>query len=257
LSVTAGIFSCLTIIHFAGNLHKRRIYSGRSRRKVETIVKGLIVVLSLVGAIVASEDKFTPARFTSGGVPALPVLAVGAGQVFVELDVAADGRVRTMSTLRATPPYTELVLNAVRGWRFQPAEELRRNEARPDAPLSRGPVGAKVLVAAVFRAPTINVPTFGVLPQDVAFASADVAFPVTVAEPAHAPFAYDRGVVLLEAQLDPTGRVADVAVLRSAPPYDAVARAVVETWSFRPARVRGTPVSTFVYILLGFPVPVT
>ena len=30
----------------------------------------------------------------------------------------------------------------------------------------------------------------------------------------------------------------------------------VAQWSFRPARVRGIPVSTLAYILLGFPVPV-
>jgi TonB family protein len=113
-----------------------------------------------------------------------------------------------------------------------------------------------VLVAAVFRAPTIKVPTVGEIPRDVAVASGETALPFIVSVPEHPPQAINQGVVLLEARVDRAGNLAEVAVVRSAPPYDDVALDVVKTWKFRPARVRGAAVSSFVYILFGFPVPV-
>jgi TonB family protein len=204
----------------------------------------------------ASQEPYTPARFSGGPIPALPVQVVGSGQVLLELDVTAEGRVATVKALRGTPPFTDVVLTAVRDWRFQPAQERQQDPSQPSGPPKSTAIASKVLVAAMFRAPTLLVPTLGEVPRDVATPSPELAFPVGVSEPPHPPSAIDPGVVLIEARLERSGRVTETAVIRSKPPYDAAALSVVRNWTFRPARVNGAPAPTLVYILFGFPVPV-
>src|SRR5262249_30169246 len=114
----------------------------------------------------------------------------------------------------------------------------------------------RVLVAATFRPPSLQAPTLGEPPKDVAQPSDEIAFPLTAALPAYPPLAYGAGVALLEARVDPSGLGSDLAVLRSAAPFDAAALPAARQWRFRPARVGGAPVSTFVYLLFGFPLPV-
>ncbi len=219
------------------------------------IVKAVIAAC-IIGVVLSAQAPFTPARYRSGTVPPLPVMAVAGGQVFLELGVGPDGRVARVTPLRATPPFTELVVDAVRDWRFAPAEE-HQTEAGPTSEQSlRKPVASTVLVAAVFRPPALNAPTLGEPPKDLASASSGTSFPLGTTMPAIPPSAHGSGVVLVEARVDPRGSVTRATVIRSAPPFDEVARAAAERWTFRPARVHGTPVPTLVYIMFGFPVPV-
>jgi TonB family protein len=213
-----------------------------------------VVALAVFGQ--SPSDSFAPARVLSGTVPALPALAVGGGQVFLELDVASDGRVGRVSPLRITPAFTDLVVNAARQWRFEPATKLQPDSDPKKKPL-RVPVASKVLVAGVFRPPSIYAMPLGEPPRDVAGASPDGAAVVSVVEPPHAITAHSAGVVLLEASIDARGAITEVAVLQSAPPYDDVAVGTVKKWAFRPARDRDGPVPTKVYVILGFPLPVS
>ncbi|MBI4486103.1 MAG: TonB family protein [Acidobacteria bacterium] len=215
------------------------------------------VVACALGATLLMQATYSPARYRAGTVPALPVMALGGGQVFVELAISPEGRVAAVTPLRTTPPFTDLVVASVRDWQFAPAEEdMPSDRATANLPRARAPVPSNVLVAAVFRPPALTGPTLGEIPKDVAAASADVAFPLTTTMPPFPPAAHDSGVVLLEVQVDGNGVVADVAVIRSAPPFDDAARTAARQWRFRPARVRSTPTSTLVYVLFGFPVPV-
>ncbi|MBZ5558028.1 MAG: TonB family protein [Acidobacteriia bacterium] len=204
------------------------------------------IVACVLGVALSAQDAFSPARFRTGRLPDMPALAVGGGQVFVELGVNAGGRVTDVSPLRTTPPFTDLVVGAVREWRFVPAVDE----------IASTPAGSKVLVAAVFRAPALNAPTLGEAPKDIASASAETAFPLATTVPAYSPLARGSGVVLLELRVDPDGTVSDVTVIRSAPPFDDAAKAAARLWRFRPARIKGTPVATLAYVVFGFPVPV-
>ncbi len=186
----------------------------------------------------------TAARFRSGGVPALPASVVGGGEVYLEVAVDANGRVTGITPLRTTPPFADLVTAAVRGWQFTPA--LRSDTAVPST----------VLVAAIFRAPVVAGPTIGEVPQDVATGSGRTAYPVSTTIPVFPPTAQASGVVLVEAKVDSLGTVADVIPIRSAPPFDEPATQAVRQWRFRPARFAGAPTSTYVYVILGFPLPV-
>ncbi len=225
--------------------------------KVIEVLKSAFIVACTLGVVLSAQETFLPARYRAGTVPALAVMALGGGQVFLELAVSREGRVTAVTPLRTTPPFTDLVIDAVRDWQFLPAEErVELEPGRAGVPESRTPVATKVLVAAVFRPPALNTPTLGEAPRDIASASDETAFPLTTTVPPFPPLAHSSGAVLLEAQVDRNGAVAGAAVIRSAPPFDDAAQEAVAQWSFRPARVRGIPVATLVYILLGFPVPV-
>ena len=216
------------------------------------------IVACTLGVVLSAQEAWSPARYRAGTVPALPVMALGGGQVFLELAISREGRVTAVTPLRTTPAFTDRVVDAVRDWQFRPAEDIVAQEpGRADEPPSRLPLASKVLVAAVFRPPALNTPTLGEAPKDVAPASDETAFPLTTTMPPFPPSALSGGVVLLEARIDRNGAVADVTVIHSAPSFDDAAQRAARQWRFRPGRVRGTPVSTVVYILFGFAIPVT
>ena len=207
----------------------------------------------------SAQGGFSPARYRDGAVPPLPALAVGGGEVFLEVAVGSDGRVAATKQLRTTRPFTDLVVAAVRGWQFVPAEEETEAEpGRPAEPKPRKRVASKVLVAGVFRPPALfSNTTLGELPKDVASESDETPFPLATTIPVYPPKALERGVVLVEARIDRGGAVTEARVIRSARPFDDVARAAARRWRFRPARVGGRTVESLVYILFGFPTPVT
>jgi TonB family protein len=206
----------------------------------------------------AAQGGFVPAQYRDGALPQIPVQAVGGGEVFVELSVTSSGVVSGVRTLRATPPYTELVNDAVRGWVFRPAEEeVEPEPGKPVEPRLRKRVKSTVLMAGMFRPPTLNTPTLGVLPTDVASPSDDAPYPLTTVTPGFPPLARDSGVVLVETRVDAAGGVANVRVIRSASPFDEPALDAARRWTFRPARVRGTLVESLAYIAFGFRQPIT
>lgn len=214
----------------------------------------LVIVCSL-GVSLAAQQPYAPARYVTGARPGLPALVVGGGQALLELVISPSGSVTTATPLRSTPPFTQAVTAAALGWLFSPAEE---DTLDPDGkPTGRGSVPAKVLVAALYRAPTLLTPTLGERPKDVASASPEVAFPTATSEPVFPPQARGSGVVLIEALVDQGGKIVEAQVIGSALPFDEPALEAARRWRFRPARVRGRATATYVYMLFGFPEPVT
>ena len=186
-------------------------------------------------------------------MPTLPSTTVGGGQVILEVTVNAAGRVAEIVPLRTTPPFTELTVAAVRQWQFAPATIARpQGTGEPAAPVE---VPSEVLVAAEYHAPALTGPTLGEPPRDIAAASNEVAFPLTISAPPFPPSAAGSGVVLLEARLNRSGRVVETVVKHSAPPFDDAAQTALRAWTFRPAPTAGAAGPTFVYVMFGFPVP--
>jgi len=190
--------------------------------------------------------QYTAARYVAGAIPQNQVMAVGGGQVLLEASVDARGNVVATRSLRTTPPFTEPVRAAVQQWTFDPAMDNVQT-----------PVGSTVLVAAVFRPPTIDTPTLGEGSRDVAPASDEVPFPTTVVTPLFPPRAMFDGVVMVEVLVGTEGRVTESRVVRSAPPFDGAALDAVNQWRFRPARVKGAPAAVYAYVVFGFRQPVT
>ena len=217
----------------------------------KSLIAACLMGVTPNGQVVALS---TPPRLQGGAAPALPALAVGGGQVLVELSIDASGEVTKVTPLRATPPFTESVNNAVRGWRFKPATAITlRDNGLAEAPKG---VSSRALVAAHFRPPTLITPTLGERPAEVGSPSSDVPFPVATVEPPYPPKAIASGVVMIVALVDEGGSVTEATVIRSAPPFDAPALAAARQWRFRPATLAGRAGAGYVYLIFGFPQPV-
>jgi TonB family protein len=211
------------------------------------VVAGAVIGASC-GALVAAgaQDRFVPAaRYRSGELPQIPIQAVGGGEVLLELTVSSNGTVTAVRPLQTTSLFTEALTDVVPGWQFVPAQ----NEGKT--------VDSKVLVAGLFRPPSINTPTLGEVPTDVGAPSLDAPFPTLTVMPPYPPLALESGVGLVEVQVDAAGAVIDAQTVRSAPPFDEAALDSARQWKFRPARIRGAAASAYVYVVFGFRQPVT
>ena len=201
----------------------------------------------------AQEPAYRAARYAGGGLPGIAPQAVGGGEAIVELSIDSAGRVEKVTPLRTTPPFTEMLIDSVRGWKFEPASD---DPTGPDGKREgRRFVQSKVLVAALYRAPTLLTPTLGERPATVATASPDVAFPANTAEPQFPTRSLFAGVVMIEARISSSG-VVTPRVLSSPSPMDSAAMQAAQQWRFFPARLKDEA-ETYAYLIFGFPQPVT
>jgi TonB family protein len=224
-------------------------------RHTRTFALAAIVAIVCLGpAAVSAQPPFTPASYVNGPLPVAPVIAVSGGEVFLEVGVTPAGGVDSVRTLRTTPPFTDVVIDAVRGWRFMPATEIA-DPADP-AGASIRPVPWSVLVAAVFAPPALNGPTLGTPPRDVVSASEEIPQPTGAAPAAYPVRATGGGTVLVEVTLDAAGALTGAQVRVSSPAFDSAALSAARLWSFRAARRNGTAVPTRAYLLFGFRPPV-
>ena len=82
--------------------------------------------------------------------------------------------------------------------------------------------------------------------------------PVTTVDPSYPATSLEKGVVLIEALVSEKGLVTEAKVMASSSPaFDEAALAAARQWRFRPSRVAGRAVGTYVYLLFGFPQPIT
>lgn len=212
--------------------------------------KGFFV---LALAAVLGVTEFEPARFQSGALVIQSPMTVGGGEVLLELDLDASGSVLEVTTLRSTPPFTDLLREAVRAWRFSPAREI------PQESTEWVPVESKVLVAGVFRPPTTyDAPARGEPAEDVAAPSDAIPFPRSLAVPPYPPTAswHIGQTVLVEVEVGDDGKVARSKVVRAAAGLEDAARDAAATWQFRPAQRSGKPAPSVAYVVFGFRDPV-
>lgn len=213
----------------------------------------LSCVMALALGPTVDQGGYEPPRYESGGLSEPSPMALGGGEVLLELHVDAAGSVSKVVVLRATPPFTDPMREAAASWRFTPARDVSKETEK------LVPVEAKVLVAAVFRPPTTyDAPARGEVPEELAEPSRDVAFPRQMIAPPYPPTAYWHmtQMVLLEAEVGEDGSVTTSRVIRSAPGLDAAATAALAKWKFRPARREDHAVRSFVYVVFGFREPV-
>ena len=168
----------------------------------------------------------------------------------IEATIDRGGALTHPIVLRSTPPFSNLVLDAVSRWSFVPARETTDGkEAVADG---------SVLIAAVYRPPTLmNGPTLGEQPRDLANASSDAPYAVSMVGPSYPPQAQIGAVLLYEISLDESGRMRELRAVASNPGFDAAAKDALVQWRFRGAAVKGRPVPSMAYVIFGFSQPVT
>ena len=174
----------------------------------------------------------------------MPVQAVAAGEVLLSLNVTSAGSVGAVDVLRTTPPFTDAVVAAVRRWHFAPAVDEQRK-----------PTASRVLVGAMFTAPSLRVPTVGNPPKDVTPAATALPMPLTTPMPLYPPSARFGGTVLVETLVAPSGNVVAVTTLRSSPPFDEPAMEAARGWLFRPPQGTGLPSNNYAYLIFAFRPP--
>lgn len=205
-----------------------------------------LLVLAILLATQIGGAKFVPARALKTFLPiSQPQLAVGGGEVLLELTLDVTGAIRDIQTLRATPPFTPLVVDAVRTWSFAPATTTNPNE-KPRATES------SVLVAGVFRPPAIyNQGSLGEPPKNLKKPSDRIPFPTQITMPGYPLQALFDGIVLVEASVTTGGTVSEARIIGPGSGFEQVSLEAIRAWRFTPTR---TP--AYVYVLFGFRQPV-
>ena len=218
-------------------------------KKIGVAVAALALGVATTGY--AQSEKFIPARLLRAELATLPVTTtVGGGEVLIEAIVDRNGVLTRPIILRGTPPYTQLVFDAIAKWRFTPARTVGLDgvETTVEMPVSIG---------AAYRAPILlNGPTLGETPKDWSRPSVDVAYPLATAMPNYPADARDGGVVLLEVTVNEAGAVIDTRSVASTGAYESVSRDALASWRFRGASYRARPVPSTAYVLFGFREPV-
>lgn len=167
----------------------------------------------------------------------------------IEMGVDQGGALAHPIVLRSTPPFTNLVLDAVSRWSFAPARGTVDGKATV--------VDSAVLIAAVYRPPTLmNGPTLGEQPRDLANASSNAPYAVSTAAPSYPPQAQMGAVLLYEISLDEAGQIRKMGAVASNPAFDAAARDALAQWRFRGAALQGRPVPSTAYVIFAFSQPV-
>ena len=209
------------------------------------------LALSVVAATSAQSMKFSPPRLVKADLPPLPAPTIaGGGEVLIEAIVDQTGKAGRPIVLRGTPPYTQMVLDAMALWRFEPAHTVT-----PDG--TKTVVDMPIAIAAIYRPPVLmNTPTIGEPARDWSKPSTDLAYPLSLDMPNYPPQARDGGVVLLEVALDETGVVKETRGVASTGGFESTAREALAKWRFRGGAYRARPVSTTAYVLFGFRAPV-
>lgn len=202
-------------------------------------------------ATALAQDPFVPARLIRGDLPPLPPpTVIGGGQVLIEVLIDPSGRPVRATILRTTPPYEQALTAAVMRWQFEPAEAVLADG-------TQAAVASRVLVAAVYRPPTLyNGPTLGEASRDLGGPSPDIPYPSAIAVPPYPPLALAGSVVMFELIVDEGGSVARLRPIISDPGFDSAAMDGVWSWKFRAANRDGRPVRSVAYVIFGFNQPV-
>jgi TonB family protein len=219
----------------------------------------ILLVTAMLGpwlALGAGQPPTQPvpaaARLRAGArVPLAPPLVVGGGEVVLDVTVDTSGAVVKVEPVRATPPYTELLVSAVKGWSFDAATAAVKGVLQP----SEG----HVLVVAMFRPPQVYAaPALGAPTASVGSLSPELPQPGGLSMPAaYPPRAVRDGTVLVEIALTAAAVARDHKVLSPASAFDAAAVETVKGWRFGfPPKPAGAE-QLFVYAVVGFREPIT
>jgi len=218
-----------------------------------------VTVASLAMAVIVSaqalqKPRFLPPRLKTAELPAMPPLPAptvsGGGEVVIEALVDRRGTVLRPAIVRATPPYTQFVLDAIVRWQFDPARDIdyKGLETVVDMPIT---------VVALYRPPILmNAPTVGEAPKDWSKPSGDAPYPIATTMPNYPPRARTGGVVLFEVSLDEAGAVKEARAIGSTEGFESASREALASWRFKGGSYRAKPVPSTAYVLFGFRPPV-
>jgi len=263
----------------------RQERAAQSSNAAETSPRGTGIYL--VGGVVPEPTR------TRDAVPQISEDAARAGAsgiVVLEFVVSKVGRVEQIEVLKSVPGLDDAARAAARDWRYAPtvvngqaADVLVvsainltwRTDPMPAAYLDMGRVylerrhyaHAEELLSRALTAIRAEAAAFGGAPGDQprrvtapagSTTSGAIAEPkrVKYVDPVYPVLAQKlkiSGYVIIDAVIDPTGRVKGVRVLKStAPPLDQAAVDAVRQWEYAPAQLAGVPIEVLMSVTVIF-----
>lgn len=221
-------------------------------RKVMKLVSLLLLILFLaVLAPAKRTEKFTPPDVLAvTDIPYSPT-TVAAGVVTLAVNVAADGSVINIQTLRDIPTLTTQATLALQNWTYAPAS------------LNGERVPSTLIVHIVFDPAFLQINNIPLGPpesfQPPKSKAAEYS-PSQLMTAAFAPYpngGKGAGAVVLDVGVSGTGTIGSVSVRRDLPTLTATAETAVKNWTFTAANYGSTSITSKVVVAMVFRNPKT
>jgi TonB-like protein len=200
-------------------------------------------LLNLLFVLWQAQTVFEPPRLTQFVPVGQNPNTVGSTWVIGDLELAANGTVKSMVGLRGDNPLTGGVLSSLSRWRFTPA-------------YAGAPVESHVATVFLFRARDI----FSSTAPDLAGVSAAgvnrPAIPIELSDPGYLATSIAEGEVILELRVSETGAIQDVRVVNGVAGLSEFTERGVRSWRFAAALWNGMAVPGTVIAVVSYLRPV-
>jgi TonB family protein len=157
--------------------------------------------------------------------------------------VDSRGLVTDVTIIEDVAPFTEVVEKSVIRWSFGAAREGNQR------------VDSHVLVAGLFRPPTLAFARPEIPEALEAEPSEDVPFPTSIAIPPYPANRIGSAYVLVEGKVSESGSVSEARVMTPTSGFDDAALSSLRGWQFRPAKRDGRAAPASVYLVVFFRQP--
>jgi TonB family protein len=169
-----------------------------------------------------------------------PAQALQGGEVVLDARVDRDGQLADIKVVEGSPPFVEKVLGAVRTWSFEPVPEGSNGPPRH--------VGIVFQYASPGAQPGNPKARRYDLPR--AGANERAALPTLTKEPEVWVSSHADGSLILAAQIDEHGALADTQVLQDREALAPTALKIIRTWEFVPGQQGGTNCASSLIIVI-------
>lgn len=197
--------------------------------------------------------SFKSAEVVSATDVPYPVQSIAIGTVVLGVIVSENGRVEDVQPIREIESLTEVAIDSVKSWQFNPAS----SEGKP--------VRSRTAVAVTFNPaaiPATNVPLPPLSPKAHLHPDALQPQPVDVVAAAFPQYPVNSiasGTVVLRVNVDEMGKVEKTVVVRRIPSLTSPAIRALREWKFKPAEFDGKPLPSCIALafVLRPPLPGT
>ncbi len=204
------------------------------------MLRMFVLTTALAGLQVQS---FEPARLQNGVIQPVKFMAAAAGMVLMELTVDERGLVRDSRPIQDVAPFTGLVQDSVKQWRFEPA---RVNRVKSEA---------RVLVIGLFRPAALLFPVPELPKAPPGDDEIEIPFPTEIVVPPYPPNNIGSVNVLVEVEVGADGSVGSTKTLTPQSGFDVSATSTARAWRFRPAELSDKPVASRIYMIVSYRQP--
>jgi len=200
---------------------------------------------------IGSSLPFNSAEVVSATAVPYPVRSIAIGTVVLEVIVSEKGKVEDVRPIREIESLTEVAIDSVRSWQFNPAS------------LRGKPVRSRTTIVVTFNPaaiPAANVPLPPLSAKDHWHGDALQPQPVdvvAVAFPQYPANSIASGTVVLRIRVDEMRRIEKTVVVRRIASLTSPAVRALREWKFKPAEFDGKPLPSSIALAFVLRPPLT